>query len=147
MMHVENTVEVPYSMTQMFDLINDVNRYPEFVPFCSKGSVAPTRDDQVEASLEFSSLKITEAFTTLNTFERPHTIGIQLVNGPFKELRGNWQLAPGEKEQTKMTLSLEFEIASVLLQQLTKPFINTIVQQGMNAFVKRADELYGIQAA
>ena len=133
-----------HSAQAMFDLVNDVTRYAEFVPRCVGSTVLSRGDHEMRASLDFKLGPMTQTFTTHNRFEETGRVTIDLEEGPFKRLCGVWQFTPLSDEACKAELDLAFETAGVLGKMaLDKLFLDEVANKLVDAFCKRADDLYG----
>lgn len=140
---VNRTALVLHTSEQMFDLINDVRRYPEFLPWCSGASVVSERSDVLEATLKLSKGGLSYNFTTRNDLERPHSMRISLVDGPFKRLEGVWSFTSLSDEACKVELNLSFEFEGKLTGLAMSKVFNGVATTLVDAFVERADKIYG----
>lgn len=140
---ISRSALVMYSAEQMFDVVNDVRKYPEFLQGCQSTRVIAEGDDFIEAELTLSKAGFTQSFVTRNTLVRPELMEINLVEGPFSSLRGTWRFQALADDACKVSLDLEFEVASRIagaaLGALFKQVANTMV----DAFVKRGKQVYG----
>lgn len=134
---------VGYTQHQMFELVNRIEDYPRFLPWCSKSTILSKNDLQVEATLEITWSGMHKSFTTRNTLYPFERIDIELVTGPFKNLTGHWHFLPLGQEGCKISLDLEFEFAGNLLDKMFQPVFNYIANSLVDAFCKRAVEVYG----
>lgn len=133
---------VPYSAENMFRLVNDVEAYPDFLPWCTGTTILSTSPHEMVASITFAKGSLSRSFTTLNRFEAPHSIVITLVEGPFKKLAGAWQfqtMANG----TKVILDLEFSFSTHWLSIVVGPIFQQIANSLVQAFCIRAGSVYG----
>jgi ribosome-associated toxin RatA of RatAB toxin-antitoxin module len=127
----------------MFNIVDDVDKYADFLPWCGASSVISRREDEVKAKVEISHSGIRKSFTTLNRNQPGKFIEMQLIDGPFKHLHGFWRFdALGEKG-CKVSLDLEYEFSSKLLSLAIGPVFSQIANTLVDAFCKRADALYG----
>jgi len=140
---IERSALVRYSDQQMFDLVNHIEAYPEFVPGCVGAAVLEQQDNTKVARLDISKAGIAKSFTTRNTLVEPTEIGMDLVDGPFKSLTGGWQFVRLEDNACKIVLKLEFEFSNRLLSMAFGKVFNEINTRMVDAFVKRANEIYG----
>ncbi len=127
----------------MFDLVNDVTAYPEFLPWCRSTRVWWADSEQVKATIELAKGHLHKSFTTLNRISRGEFIAMHLVDGPFKRLDGLWRFTAVGDGGCRVSLALEFEFASRLLRLAIGPIFIQITNTMVDAFVKRADEVYG----
>lgn len=139
---ISRSALVPYTAAQMYELVNDIDRYPEFVPWCSRSTSALVAEDQKQATLYFARGKIKTSFTTKNTLQCGKCIGMQLVDGPFKHLHGDWKFTDIEDHGSRVQLELEFELSNRLLKMALESFFNQICERLVNAFVQRANQIY-----
>ncbi|CUA83080.1 type II toxin-antitoxin system RatA family toxin [Pseudidiomarina woesei] len=140
---IERSALVPYSDAQMYALVNDVDRYPEFVPGCRTATVLESTDDMKVARLDISKAGISKSFTTRNSLEPHERIGMELVDGPFQYLRGGWSFHALDQNACKIVLKLEFEFANRLLGMAFGKIFNELQSRMVDAFVQRAQQVYG----
>ena len=139
---VQRSARVPYTREQMFDLVNDVERYPEFLHWCRGAHVAASHGNSVEATLQIGGFGFEQSFRTRNTLERPERIGIDLVSGPFHHLRGEWRFAAANGG-TDISLALAFEVTLSPFGAVFAKIFEELAAAQMSAFVARAREIYG----
>lgn len=140
---VRRNARAPYTTEQMFDLVNDVERYPEFLHWCKGAKVNARHGNTVEATLEINVLGFQQSFRTRNTLQRPAQIGIDLVSGPFRRLRGEWRFAPASGGGTDISLSLTFEVTLSPFGVVFARVFEELARSQMTAFIKRAADVYG----
>ena len=130
----------------MFALVADVVRYPEFLPWCSEGAVLQEQDEVMVARVGMSISGIRKSFTTRNTHDGQRSIRLELVDGPFSQLDGHWEFiplgGPGQKA-CKIVFTLNYAFSSRTLEALVGPVFDKIAGSLVDAFVKRADQVYG----
>ncbi|MDX1444008.1 MAG: type II toxin-antitoxin system RatA family toxin [Gammaproteobacteria bacterium] len=143
MREVNRSALVPHSAEAMFDLVNDVARYPEFLPWCRSSRVVEESDSHMIATIEVAKGGIHQSFTTRNTLERPTRLQLQLENGPFRHLKGEWRFEPLDENACKVELHLEFEFSNRLISMAFGPVFNQVCESMLDAFVKRARQLDG----
>ena len=150
---VNRSVIVPYSDAQMFDLVRDVERYPQFLPWCPSSRVmAPGAEafavgpgeEIVQARVDIAYLGVRSHFTTRNTNRHPASIELALVDGPFRSLRGRWSFLPLGATACKVSLELEYGFAGGLLGRAIAPVFEHVANSLIDAFAGRAQDLYGI---
>jgi ribosome-associated toxin RatA of RatAB toxin-antitoxin module len=140
---VKRSARVPYTTEQMFDLVNDVEGYPKFLHWCRGARIESIQGNTVEATLDIGVLGFHQRFRTRNTLQRPERIGIDLVSGPFRRLRGEWRFVAAQEQETDISLTLTFEVTlSPFGVVFAKVFEELAVAQ-MAAFVERARKVYG----
>ena len=140
---VERSALVPYNPEQMFALVQDIERYPEFVPWVSRATVVSRSATEVVGRLEMERAGMRETFTTRNLLEPPQRIDLQLVDGPFKLLEGRWSFEPIADRGTRIGLVMRFEFANPLASMLLSRSFEKSVNQLVDAFVARARNHYG----
>ena len=140
---IQRKAEVNYSPQQMYVLVDDIESYPKFLPWCVESTVISRDDDQVQASLLVSAAGIRKEFTTHNRMQKNKMIEIRLVNGPFKHLEGFWRFDKIHHNQSSVSLDLEFEMAGRLLDYTFGPVFHSVANTLVDAFVKRAAVVYG----
>jgi ribosome-associated toxin RatA of RatAB toxin-antitoxin module len=134
---------VPYSVEEMYALVAAIEDYPRFLPWCRSTRVLARSDEDVRASIEIARGAFNKSFTTLNRVQLNKMIEMRLVEGPFRHLQGFWRfdvLAPGA---SKISLDLDFEFESKLVGLALGPVFNQIANSMVDAFTKRAREVYG----
>ena len=140
---VRRNVRVPYSAEKMFDLVNDVARYPQFLHWCTDAAVDSQQGNVVEATLHIGILGFRREFRTRNTLARPQRIQIELVSGPFRRLRGEWRFADIPPSGAEVSLALQFEVTVSPFGAVFSKVFEELAGAQMTAFVKRAHDLYG----
>lgn len=140
---ISRTALVPHSAEQMFQLVNDVEHYPQFLPWCSAATVVSRSEDEVVARLEIRRAGISRSFTTRNHLQRPERVVLELVDGPFSRFRGEWRFRPLAEDACKVELDLDFEYSSRLVRAAIGPLFNKAADMFVDAFCARADAVYG----
>jgi ribosome-associated toxin RatA of RatAB toxin-antitoxin module len=143
---VKRSARVPHTREQMFDLVNDVEQYPKFLHWCRAARVDLVQGNTVEATLEIGALGFHQSFRTRNTLARPERIGIDLVSGPFRRLRGEWRFAALPDGGTDVSLTLTFEVTLSPFGIVFARIFEELAASQMSAFIARAKELYGPSA-
>ncbi len=134
---------MPYSAGEMYDLVDNIEAYPEFLPWCKSATVLSRSDDEVRANLALSRGGINKSFTTCNRLQRNKIIEMRLVEGPFNHLEGFWRFDNLGEQACKVSLDLEFEFSSRLLGLTVGPVFNQIASTLVDSFCERAVEVYG----
>ena len=140
---VERSALVHYSAEQMFDLVADIDSYPQFLPWCAGTRVIADPAGGVDASIDLAYLGIRARFTTRNVHRYPEKIDMSLVEGPFRSLVGHWSFRPLRAGASKVQLSLNYEFVSGLLGAAVAPVFDTIANSLVDSFAERAETLYG----
>ena len=143
MRRVTRNALVPFTAGQMFSLVADIEAYPGFLPWCSKARIETERGDEVQARLEVARGPVRKTFTTLNRHVENRQIDISLVDGPFRHLQGHWRFDALSEDGCRVELHLEFEFASRIIGRLLDPVFNEIANTMVDAFCKRAADVYG----
>ncbi len=135
---------VMYSPSEMFRLVDDIEAYGEFLPWCRSATVISRSEDEVKASIEIAKGALNKSFTTLNRLQKDKMIEMRLLEGPFKHLEGFWRFTSLNHDQAcKISLDLNFEFESKILALAVGPVFNQIGNTMVDAFCKRAVEIYG----
>jgi ribosome-associated toxin RatA of RatAB toxin-antitoxin module len=135
---VERSALVPYSAAQMFALVNDVARYPEFLPWCVAASVEPVSPEELLASLRIARGPLRTEFKTRNRLEADRRIVMQLVEGPFRHLKGEWSFEPLAQRGSRVRFRVEFEFMNRWMGAALNPVFDAICRTMVDAFVVRA---------
>ncbi len=140
---IKRSVLVPYSCEQMFDLVADVSKYPEFLPWCGGSEVHKQDENGMEASVTISIAGIKQSFTTANTHNYPNNIKVRLVKGPFSALTGDWSFQALDEHACKVVYVMEYKFSSRALEAVVGPVFNRIATSFIDSFTKRAQQVYG----
>ena len=140
---VQKSALVKFSAKQMFDLVDDIESYPKFLPWCSGSKVLKREGDIVEGQIEIAKAGFHKSFSTRNKIDQGGRIQISLLDGPFKSLEGFWSFMPLREDASKISLDLEFEIASTFASLAFGPVFNQICNTMVGSFTQRAKALYG----
>jgi len=140
---IQKSALVPYTPAQMFALVDDIEAYPEFLPWCKSARVLSRTEDEVRATLELSKGGVEKAFTTCNRNQKNKMIEMRLVEGPFKRLEGFWRFDALGDAGCKVTLDLEFEFAGRMLAMVVGPVFSQVANSLVDSFQKRAVAVYG----
>jgi ribosome-associated toxin RatA of RatAB toxin-antitoxin module len=143
MRKVHKNALVPYSAADMYALVNDVARYPEFLPWCRGSKVLESSPTEMRAKLDLVKGRFSKSFTTRNYLTPGSAITMTLENGPFNHLEGRWKFTDLGKEGSKVELDMEFEFESGLLDLIAGPMFHDICNSLVDAFIHRAAELHG----
>jgi len=143
---ISRSALVMHSVEQMYDLINDVVAYPQFLPDCIDSKIISQDDTSMTASLLVSKGGVKKWFTTQNTFLTHSKVDMSLVDGPFKQLTGGWKLTPLSEEACKIELALEYEFSSKIFDLAFGKVFNQLANNMVQAFTGRAKEVYGKNA-
>ena len=139
-LELRRSVLVPYAVEDMFDLIEQAETYPQFLPWCTGATILERSDDWVAARIEFTYLKFRFGFQTRNPKQRPDWLRVRLVEGPFKHFHGDWALTRLGDRGCRIHFALSYEIADGVFDKLAAPAIDAVSRSMVDAFVKRAEE-------
>jgi ribosome-associated toxin RatA of RatAB toxin-antitoxin module len=144
MREVKRSALVPYSAEQMFALVEDIERYPQFLPWVTAAQVLERTAAEVVGRLEMHRGGMREIVTTRNMLTPHREITLALVSGPFKTLAGHWSFEPiGANRGTRVSLSIRFEFANAMLNLLLSRSFEKSCNELVDAFVARARAVYG----
>ena len=124
-------------------LVDDVEAYPEFLPWCNQAEIHNRTEDSVEATLELHKGAVSNKFTTRNSRTEFEAIGLALIGGPFRHLAGGWKFKELGDDGCKVMLELEFEFESRLVDMMFGSFFEEICNSLVDAFTKRAEVVFG----
>lgn len=134
---------VAHSAAQMYQLVHDVEAYPEFLPWCDSASISEQSETHQLASLSIDRRMRGIKFTTRNRLEENEAIHMSLVDGPFRQLKGVWRFKAIDDDACKVELEMDFVFKSRIFGKLLEPAFSKICDSMVAAFVKRADHLKG----
>ena len=139
--HAEHKL-VPYAPEQLFDLVADVGNYPKFLPWCVGARIRSRTEGELVADLTIGFGPFRESFTSRVTLDRPHRVQVRYENGPFRYLNNQWGFTPAPGG-CRVDFFVDFEFRSRILQAAIGVVFNEAVRRMVNAFLKRAREVYG----
>lgn len=140
---VHKSVFVGYSAEQMFALVDRVEDYPKFLPWCGGVEVRQRDENKLIATISIHYHGVTQSFTTENINVPPTSMKINLIKGPFKHLDGTWTFKPLREDACKIEFDLHYQFSNRLLEQLIGPVFNMIANSFVDSFCKRAEVVYG----
>lgn len=143
MAHIRRHALVPYSPAQMFALVDEINTYPQFLPWCRSAQEFSRDEDHVKASIEIAKGAVNKSFTTMNRMQSNKIIEMSLVDGPFKHLHGFWRFDELKPGACKVSLDLDFEFSNKLVSLAVGPVFNQVANTLVDSFVQRARAVYG----
>ena len=136
------SVLVAYSPAQMFSLVDAVEEYPRFLPWCGGATVIHRDSGITRATILINYNGIRQSFTTENAKREPEEMLIRLVEGPFRSLDGSWRFRALGERGCKVELSLHYEFSGRILEKLVGPVFNHIANTLVDAFARRAEQVY-----
>jgi ribosome-associated toxin RatA of RatAB toxin-antitoxin module len=143
---VQKSVLIWYSAAEMFALVTDVASYPQFLPWCDRAEVVEEDTDGMTAKVGISFAGLSQSFTTRNSHVKDRKVSLKLVDGPFSKLDGHWDFTPlgdGSQRACKVNFSLRYDFDNAALAALVGPVFDKIAGSMVDAFVKRATQVYG----
>ena len=140
--HAEHRL-LPYTPEQLFDLVADVERYSEFLPWCLAARIRERRGNVITADLLIGFKMVRERFTSRVVLSRPDRIDVSYSEGPFKYLNNHWLFLPQSDGQCLIDFYVDFEFRSKMLQKIIEMFFNEAVKRMVGAYEARAHQLYG----
>jgi len=146
--HTERQI-LPYNPQQMFDLVADVEHYPDFLPWCSNARILERRERELLAELTISFKHFSESYVSRVIFKRPEnessegSLDVNMVKGPFERLVNHWQFNPRDGGGCEVDFSLDFKFRSLILEKLIGALFGKATEKMVSAFRSRADTLYG----
>ena len=140
---VHKSVLLGYSAEQMFELVERVEDYPQFLPWCGGVDVKERSENKLTATIMINFHGVRQSFTTQNTNDRPVSMTMTLLEGPFKHLHGTWNFKPLRADACKIDFDLEYEFSNRLIESIIGPVFNMIATSFVDSFSKRADQVYG----
>lgn len=144
---VKKSVLIEHSSQQMFDLVDRVEDYPQFLPWCSLTRCIFRDDTRTIATLHINYRSVKSHFTTENNKESPSSMNITLVDGPFRRLDGMWHFKPLAAHACKIEFQLSYEFSSKMFEKVIGPVFSQIANTFVDAFVKRAYDVHGVPNA
>lgn len=143
MTRIARTAMVNHSAEEMFDLVNDIEQYPQFLPGCSAARILEQSDAELLGELQLSRAGITQKLVTRNRLDRPNSIQMDLVEGNFSAFDARWEFTPLGDGACKVSLSMDFKFKSSLLGFAAEKLFSAVANSQVDAVVKRARQIYG----
>lgn len=138
---IKRAAEVPYTALQMYELVDNIEAYPTFLPWCRSSKILSRDDDEVRATLELARGGLSKSFTTCNRLQPGKMIEVRLVSGPFRHLEGFWCFEEKEKG-CRVSLDLEFEFHNHVLSMALSPLFHPIANSLVDSFCQQARKVY-----
>jgi ribosome-associated toxin RatA of RatAB toxin-antitoxin module len=138
---VLKSVLVPHSAATMFALVDDVERYPEFLPWCPSTHLIERTDEVTRARIDIGYRGVTSHITTVNRKQPPGRMDLELVDGPFERFAGVWQFVPLGEAGCRVELSLDYSLAASALNLVLRPVLGQVLETLVDRFVARAQAL------
>ena len=139
MHNIHKSAIVLHPVQKMFQLVDSVENYPQFLPWCGSTQIIERDNDKTIASIEINYTGLRQTFTTENTKKQNQEMIIKLIDGPFKSLSGQWFFKNLDKDSCQIELKLEYEFSNVILEKLISPVFNMIANTFIDEFIKEAN--------
>ena len=140
---VNRNALVPYTASEMFSLVNDIEAYPAFLPWCGSAKIQYKDVDEIRASISIAKGGFEKSFTTSNRMQQDKMIEIRLLEGPFRHLEGFWRFEELGAKGCKVSLDLEFEFSNKIAKLTVGPIFGHAANTLVDTFCKRAEEVFG----
>lgn len=140
---IKRSIWVPYTTAEMYMLVDNIERYPEFLPWCKATAIHSRNANEVQASITVAKGAVQQSFTTLNRLQVSKMIEVRLVKGPFRHLQGYWRFDAADPTGSQITFDLEFEFSSKLIALTVGPVLQKVAESFIDAFHQRAKDIYG----
>ena len=140
MHNIHKSAIILHPAQKMFQLVDSVENYPQFLPWCGSTQIIERDNDKTIASIEINYKGIRQTFTTENTKKQNQEMIIKLIDGPFKSLSGEWMFKNLDKDSCQIELKLEYEFSNVILEKLISPLFNMIANTFIDEFIKEANK-------
>jgi len=143
MAYIKYFISVPYSVEQMFNLVNDINSYTKFLPGCNVSKILKKNNNELIAEMNIVSNGIVRSLITHNFFINNKSISILLVKGPFKSFYGYWEFIPITSAVSRIEYSSHYEFKSIFIEKIFNHIFKTKYKNIITAFISRAHVIYG----
>lgn len=140
---IQRSALLPFPATALYGLVNDVARYPEFLPWCAATEVLEESATKMRASMTLSKGGVSQRFVTCNSLQAGERIEMNLEEGPFTQLHGIWEFKALTDKACKISLDLSFDYSGSLVKATLGPLFNQAANTLVDAFCQRAKQLYG----
>lgn len=142
MKHIEHSAIVLFSTQQMYDIVNNIENYPNFLPWCSSAAVLEQTENHLIGELEVAKGGFKKRFTTRNSLHPYESMRLDCIDGPFSHFHAIWQFHALEKQACKVIFSMHYAFSNKLIDLMASPIFQQIGDSMVDAFVKHARELY-----
>ncbi len=139
---IKKAAVVPYSAAQMYDLVNDIEAYPEYLPWCRGSKILESSETEIAASIQLSRGGIHHTFSTINCLVPKKAIELKLLDGPFRHLKGLWRFEDLRDNGCRVSFDLEFEFSNKILDMAAGSFLEKVANTFLEAFSLRAKDVY-----
>jgi len=142
MTQISRSALVEYSASEMFDLVNDIEQYPKFLPGCQSAQVLSSSETELVGKLSLSKAGISQQFTTRNTLDRPRSITMEMVEGSFTSFDARWEFFELAERACKVSLTMKFQFKSSLVGIAVEKLFSGVANAQVDAMVERAKQIY-----
>jgi len=143
MTEISKMTVVPYTPEEMYVLVNDIESYPAFLPWCTAAKIFNQKEESMTATLSLALGKIKQSFTTENTMQDGSRIDMQLIDGPFKHLSGYWKFNLEDEHSCHIQLHMNFEFKNKIIKHTLGKAFYKVMDSLVDSFVQRAQQVYG----
>jgi ribosome-associated toxin RatA of RatAB toxin-antitoxin module len=143
MTEISKTTVVPYTSDEMYVLVNDIESYPIFLPWCTEARILSQQEESLTAKLSLALGKIKQSFTTENTMQDGSRIDMKLIEGPFKHLTGYWRFIQEGDQSCHVHLHMHFEFKNKIIKHTIGKAFYKVMDTLVESFVRRAQHIYG----
>jgi len=143
MTEISKTAVVPYTSNEMYALVNDIESYPAFLPWCIAAKILSKKEESLIATLSLAMGKIKQSFTTENTMLEGSRIDMRLIEGPFKHLSGYWKFNPEDEHSCNIQLHMNYEFKNKIIKYALGKVFYIVIDTMVESFVQRAQHIYG----
>ena len=143
MTSISKSADVQYSARQMYDLVNDIEAYPHFLPWCVDSKILTQAEDNLTASVSMAVGKIKLSFATRNTMQKDRRIDITHIRGPFKKLHGHWTFDADGDRGCRVSVYMDFEFHNKLVKLALGKVFGNVINTLIDTFTERAKQVYG----
>lgn len=140
---ISQNATVPFTARQLFDLVNHIEQYPEFLPGCSDTKILSKTAEEIQATIFFSKGILRKSFSTVNRLIPDSRIEMRLLQGPFRYLEGAWQFNPTQEGGCEIAFNLSFEFSNKLFALALGPLFQQMTHSLVQVFIRRAYQVYG----
>lgn len=142
MLNITKSVITPYTPAQMYALVSDIENYKNYLPWCPSSQIISANADAQIARVDISYLKVKAHFTTRNVNTPNQRIDMDLVDGPFKHLKGHWVFTPLGEHGCKVEFKLDYTFSNIIIQKVIGAVFEIVIKNIVDSFVKKAHEIY-----
>ncbi len=142
MYQIKKTALINFSCEKMYQLVNDINAYPQFLPWCSKASILSQSEQEMKAELVIAKAGVHKSLITINRLTKNQKIEMRLAQGPFSDFQGIWRFQALNDNACKISFDIQFQFANGFVEKVIAPIFIQISDTWVDAFCQRARQLY-----